>query len=204
MKATAIGKLVSHLSGTPKGACMEIYAPSLRSLPEGSKLVMATLPVIDWNDCLSRDLRSLNKEASADVYAGLVMIDPFSCWEDLADLLKAAGITGVVNFPPASLIDRSTAGRPVDAGQELELRRMEWFASLGFKTLFTAGDDSQITAAERRLGSHLCGVIHLPEEVLNHAIGDEMELVSFKDEASSLPKYTLLEGTGSKPQGRNT
>lgn len=81
-------------------------------------LVMATLPVIDWNDCLLRDLRALHQKASVHVYAAMVMIDPFACWEDFADLLKDAKISGVVNFPPASIIERPTAGMPVNTGLE--------------------------------------------------------------------------------------
>ncbi|WP_240538190.1 hypothetical protein [Bradyrhizobium yuanmingense] len=53
------------------------------------------------------------------------------------------------------MIERSAAGAPVDAGQELELRRMEWFISLGFKALFAVASDSEIAAAEKRFGSHL-------------------------------------------------
>jgi len=48
------------------------------------------------------------------------------------------------------MIERSAAGAPVDAGQELELRRMEWFISLGFKALFAVASDSEIAAAEKR------------------------------------------------------
>ncbi|MGL3104704.1 hypothetical protein [Bradyrhizobium sp. BR 1432] len=119
------------MSDIAKGGQLQVYAPSLRSLPEGSLLVMATLPILDWNDCLLRDLLTLDKATSAPhVYAAILMIDPFACWEDIAELLKDAGITGVANFPPASMIERSAAGVPVDAGQELELRRMEWSQAL--------------------------------------------------------------------------
>lgn len=198
MKATAIGKLASRLSAVPRNDDIEIYAPSLRSLPEGSMLVVATLPVIDWNDCLLRDLRRIHTSASAHVYAALVMIDPFACWEDFADLLKGAGISGVVNFPPASTIERSTAGRPVDAGQELELRRMEWFASLGFKALFTAASDSEIIVAERRLGPHLKGIVYLPPEALTLTIGNDMALVSLEHQGTTVPKFALQDRRASK------
>ncbi|MFK4492725.1 hypothetical protein [Bradyrhizobium sp. USDA 336] len=105
---------------------LQIYAPSLRSLPEDAMLVMATLPVIDWNNCLLRDLHIIKKRTPVPAYAAIVMIDPFACWEDFADLLKNAEITGIINFPPASILERSSGGVPVDTGQELELRRMEW------------------------------------------------------------------------------
>ncbi|MGL3104227.1 hypothetical protein [Bradyrhizobium sp. BR 1432] len=196
MKATLVGKLVTHLSAAPQSATVEVYAPSLRRLPEGSMLVMATLPVIDWNDCLLQDLRTLPKRTSDNVYAAIVMIDPFACWEDVAELLADAGINGLINFPPASLIERATTGVPVDSGQELELRRMEWFAHLGFKILFAAGHRSEVAAAERRLGSHLHGIVHLPEEALKLSIGREMKLVGLNDQDLSVPTFALLDGTG--------
>ncbi|WP_456777445.1 hypothetical protein [Bradyrhizobium sp. USDA 3315] len=180
---------------------MQVYAPSLRSLPNRSLLVMATLPILDWNECLLRDLRSLNKATSAPhVYAAILMIDPFACWEDIAESLKDAGIAGVANFPPASLIERSAAGVPIDAGQELELRRMEWFTSLGFKALFAIASDTEITAAEKRLGAHLEGLIHLPAEALTRTMSEEMELVSLGLHGSTLPMFALLDGSASKRQ----
>ncbi|WP_024512705.1 hypothetical protein [Bradyrhizobium sp. ARR65] len=158
-------------------------------------LVMATLPILDWNDSLLRDLQHAPKGKRAHIYAAIMMIDPFACWEDIAESLKNAGITGVINFPPASMIERSVTGEPVDTGQELELRRMEWFASLGFKTLFAVAKDCGITSAERRLGSHLQGIVYLPEETLALSISDEMELVRLGQHGSSIPKLTLLGGT---------
>ncbi|MET4261439.1 hypothetical protein ABIC09_006407 [Bradyrhizobium sp. S3.12.5] len=194
----AVGKLATLLPVARKGASLEIYAPSLRSLPKGSMLVMTTLPIIDWNDCLLRDLQTVPKGRHTDIYAAIMMIDPFACWEDFAEALKNAGILGVINFPPASMIERSMAGEPVDTGQELELRRMEWFTSLGFKTLFAAAEDSEIISAERRLGSDLHGVVYLPEKALELRICDEMELVSLGQQGSSMPKFALLDETASK------
>ncbi|WP_245318284.1 hypothetical protein [Bradyrhizobium sp. DOA1] len=195
MNARLVGKLVTHLSAAPQSSTVEIYAPSLRSLPEGSLLVMATLPVVDWNDCLLQDLRILSKRTAHNVYAAMVMIDPFACWQDVAQFLKEAGINGLINFPPASLIERSSTGVPVDSGQELELRRLEWFAQLEFKILFAAGHRSEFAAAERRLGSHLDGIIHLPEEALKLSIGKEMKLVGLNDQEPSVPTFALLDGT---------
>ncbi|WP_271575129.1 hypothetical protein [Bradyrhizobium sp. CCBAU 11361] len=85
------------MSDIAKGAQLQVYAPSLRSLLKGFRLVMATLPILDWNDCLLRDLLTLDQATSA-LYAAIIMIDPFACWEDRAESLKDAGITGVANF----------------------------------------------------------------------------------------------------------
>ncbi|WP_246510614.1 hypothetical protein [Bradyrhizobium glycinis] len=168
-----------------------IYAPSLRALPQNAMLVMATLPVIDWNDCLLRDLQGKPKRLGS-CYAAIVMIDPFACWEDLADLLQDAKVTGVTNFPSASMIERTPAGVPLDSGQELELRRMEWFASRGFKVLFVAPDEAKMSVAEQRLGSQLDGFVHLRSEALALSIGSDIGLVSFGFHgSSSLPKFSL-------------
>lgn len=177
---------------------LQIYAPSLRSLPEHAMLVMATLPIIDWNDCLLRELRAVKKRAPVPAYAAIVMIDPFACWEDFADLLKDAEITGIINFPPASILERSSGGVAVDTGQELELRRMEWFAGLGFKVLFAAANESDITAAELRLGSQLDGVVYLPAEALALTIGTDIGLVSLGAQGSSVPKFALLDATAAR------
>ncbi|MET4323486.1 hypothetical protein [Bradyrhizobium sp. RT5a] len=198
VKMIAVGKPATVLSSARKSTSLEIYAPSLRSLPKDSMLVMATLPIIDWNDCLLRDLKNAPKRGRAHMYAAIMMLDPFAYWDDLAELLRDAGFLGVINFPPASMIQRSTTGEPIDAGQELELRRMEWFTSLGFKSLFAAAKDSEIISAERRLGSHLHGIVDFPEEALELRIGDEMELVSLGRHGPSKPKFALLDATASK------
>ncbi|MCK1592880.1 hypothetical protein [Bradyrhizobium sp. 169] len=54
-----------------KGASSEIYARSLRNLPKGSMLVVATLPIIDWNDCLLRDFQNVSKGARRHMYAAI-------------------------------------------------------------------------------------------------------------------------------------
>ncbi|WP_271597930.1 MULTISPECIES: hypothetical protein [unclassified Bradyrhizobium] len=154
-------------------------------------LVMATLPVIDWNDCLVRDLHASPK-APPCCYAAVVMIDPFACWEDLGDLLQDAKMTGVTNFPPASMIERTPAGVPLDSGQELELRRMEWFASRGFKVLFVAADEAKMAAAEQRLGSQLDGLVYLGSDALALSIGSDIGLVSLGfHRSSSIPRFSL-------------
>ncbi|WP_271519360.1 hypothetical protein [Bradyrhizobium sp. CCBAU 53380] len=203
MNAKVVSRLATDVSAALNGSALRIYAPSLRSLPEGSLLVMATLPVIDWNDCLLRDLRALSDKGCVHVYAAMVMIDPFACWEDFRDLLKCAGISGVVNFPPASIIEWPTVGIPLNPGREIELRRMEWFASLNFKTMFAAARESEITAAERRLSSSLQGILHVREEDLAMRIEDEMELVSGGQQELSIPKFSLSGATSSKETGRN-
>ncbi|MBB4383225.1 hypothetical protein [Bradyrhizobium sp. SBR1B] len=198
MKGSAICRITTHISPAIKGTSLEIFAPSLRSLPDNSMLVMATLPIIDWNDCLLRDLRGLAKQQFVGVYAAMVMIDPFACWEDIADLLKDVGICGVINFPPASILEQPSAGIPANSGQEIELRRMEWFASLGFRMLFATARRSEMTAAETRLGSQLEGIVNMPEESFSLKVCDEMKLVSLGLQKSSIPTFSLCAAPGSK------
>ncbi|MDA9433447.1 hypothetical protein [Bradyrhizobium sp. CCBAU 51627] len=176
---------------------MTIYAPSLRTLPQNAMFVMATLPVIDWNDCLLRDLQTSPK-APPSCYAAIVMIDPFACWEDLVDLLQDAKMTGVTNFPPASMIERTPAGAPIDRGQELELRRMEWFANRGFKVLFVAANESEMRAAEQRLGSQLGGFVYLRPDALALPIGADITFVSLGSQGASVPKFALEHAATSK------
>ncbi|SFI63659.1 hypothetical protein [Bradyrhizobium sp. Gha] len=172
---------------------MTIYAPSLRALPQNAMLVMATLPVIDWNDCLLRDLQA-SPILPAFCYTAMVMIDPFACWEDLGDLLEDAKVTGVTNFPPAAMIERTPAGVPLDSGQELELRRMEWFASRGLKVLFVASDEAKMKAAAQRLGSQLDAFVYLSPDALALSIESDIALVSLGFHgSSSIPKFSLAK-----------
>ncbi|MDA9443383.1 hypothetical protein XH98_30730 [Bradyrhizobium sp. CCBAU 51745] len=190
VRTSVLGRIAASLP-SPRGDQITIYAPSLRTLPQNAMLVMATLPVIDWNDCLVRDLHASPK-APPCCYAAVVMIDPFACWEDLGDLLQDAKMTGVTNFPPASMIERTPAGVPLDSGQELELRRMEWFASRGFKVLFVAADEAKMAAAEQRLGSQLDGLVYLGSDALALSIGSDIGLVSLGfHRSSSIPRFSL-------------
>lgn len=172
-----IGVLSESLSDGGR-AEIRIYAPSLADLPRGSPLVMATLPVIDWNDCLLQAMRVSNRSAQEAAYAAMVMVDPFACWEDFVDLLQQAGIRGVINFPPASIIEQATTSGVIDAGQEIELRRLEWFGSQGFRIIFATSNSQAIGAAQTRLKTCLDAILLVPPTALKLPIGNGIELAA--------------------------
>ncbi|UPJ61950.1 hypothetical protein [Bradyrhizobium sp. 192] len=75
-KVTAVGKLTTLLPAARKGALSETYARSLRNLPKGSMLVVATLPIVDWNDCLLRDFQNVSKGARRHMYTAITFGRP--------------------------------------------------------------------------------------------------------------------------------
>lgn len=75
-KVTAVRKLTTLLPAARKGASSEIYARSLRNLPKGSMLVVATFPIIDWNDCLLRHFQNVSKGSHRHMYAAITFRRP--------------------------------------------------------------------------------------------------------------------------------
>ncbi|MGX5805384.1 hypothetical protein ACWGS9_29725 [Bradyrhizobium sp. Arg314] len=171
-----MGRLSANLPDGRPTKSLQIYAPSLAHLPQGSPLVMATLPVIDWNDCLLQALRARREGRQHPAYAAMVMVDPFACWEDLADLLQETGLSGVINFPPASIVEQAAAGATIDPGQDLELRRLEWFGSLGFRTIFATSTSHVIAVAQTRLKTCLDAILYISTVAFKLPIGEELEL----------------------------
>ncbi|MGV3549637.1 hypothetical protein [Rhizobium sp.] len=151
-----------------------IYAPSMASLPAGYPLVMATVPVIDWNAALTTALRQI--PAARGHYAAVMMVDPFTLWEDLADLLKEKGITGVVNFPPASLLEGATPPTGGASENTLEMDRLKWFSDAGFKLVYAASDVKEIANTALRLEGLVDAFLHLPPSALDIGLGERIML----------------------------
>ncbi|MDC9811079.1 hypothetical protein [Rhizobium binxianense] len=151
-----------------------IFAPSLRALPPDNPIVMATLPVIDWNAELFRALSDVTSVGNR-CYAAVLMIDPFTLWEDLADLLKERGFAGVVNFPPASLVEGvQSAGSA--SGNTLEIDRMKWFHDYGLGIVHTGSSRLEMADVGNRLADLLDGVIYFPPDALSRRIAPRMDL----------------------------
>lgn len=191
-----MGRLSANLSGSEPAKSIQIYAPSLAHLPQGSPLAMATLPVIDWNDCLLQALVAGCERRHDVAYAAMVMVDPFACWEDLADLLQERGLAGVINFPPASVVEQATAAGIIDAGQEMEFRRLEWFGSLGFRTIFATSTNQVIAVAQDRLKTTLDAILYVSPAALESPVREEIELMEADgsltaDQSPALPVYEL-------------
>ncbi|WP_131802975.1 hypothetical protein [Mesorhizobium sp. ORS 3428] len=152
--------------------------------------------MIDWNDCLLQALRTGCEGRRELAYAAMVMVDPFACWEDFADLLQERGLSGVINFPPASVVEQATVAGTIDAGQETEFRRLEWFGSLGFRTIFATSTNHAIAVAQDRLRISLDAILYVSPAALEVPIRDEIELVAAHgslaaDQSPSLPVYEL-------------
>jgi hypothetical protein len=151
-----------------------IYAPSMASLPSGYPLVMATVPVIDWNAALTTALRQM--PAAHGHYAAVMMVDPFILWEDLADLLKEKGITGVVNFPPASLLEGATPPTGGASENALEMDRLKWFSDAGFRLVYAASDLKEIANTALRLEGLVDAFLQLPPSALDIRLSERIVL----------------------------
>lgn len=157
------------LSFDDSEACY-VVAPSLRTLPFGFPLVIATLPVVDWNGTL---LAALLQAAEVDrprCYAAVMMIDPFTLWDDLADLFKNRGIQGVVNFPPASIVESS------QVSDGLEIERLRWFSDAGFKLAFSASSEQEAEKAMASLPGLISATIHLPAAIWEQPVMTRMRV----------------------------
>lgn len=146
----------------------------MASLPSGYPLVMATVPVIDWNASLTTALRQI--PATYGHYAAVMMLDPFTLWEDLADLLREKGITGVVNFPPASLLEGATPPTSGASESTLEIDRLKWFSDAGFRLVYAASDVKEIANTALRLEGLVNAFLHLPPSVLDVRLGERIML----------------------------
>ncbi|WP_434733043.1 hypothetical protein NL154_16760 [Rhizobium sp. YTUHZ044] len=162
-----------------------IFAPSLRALPPDNPIVMATLPVVDWNAELFRALSDVTSVGNR-CYAAVLMIDPFTLWEDLADMLKEKGFAGVVNFPPASLVEGVQSAGSASAANTLEIDRMKWFHDNGLGILHTGSSRLEMVDVSNRLAGLLDGMIYFPPESLSRPIAPRMDLEAVVD-ADFLP-----------------
>lgn len=162
------------LDGSPRDGI--IFAPALGVLQSGVPLVLATLPVVDWNSELVKGLRELERPVGPNCYAAVMMIDPFTLWEDLGDLLAERGFAGVVNFPPASLLEVKQVQTSADEGNTIEIDRMKWFHDIGFGLVYAASRVEEIRNVEQRLSGLLEAMVNVPVSSLRQPISDNLEL----------------------------
>ncbi len=162
------------LDGTPRDGV--IFAPALGVLQSGAPLVLATLPVVDWNSELVKALTELKRPVGPNCYAAAMMIDPFTLWEDLGDLLAERGFAGVVNFPPASLLEVKQVQTLTDEGNTIEIDRMKWFHDVGFGLVYAAPRMEEIRNVEQRLAGLLNAIFNVPVSSLRQPVSDKLEL----------------------------
>ena len=163
-------EIVDRISADQAGETADgfrVFAPSLRALPRHAPLAMATLPILDWNAELLAALTDIGPMDGRGCYAAVMMIDPFTLWEDLADVLRKHGFSGVVNFPPASLAEGTqTVGGP-EEDSKLEIDRLKWFSE-------------QITRIEARLEGLLNGILYMPASTLAKALDHTLPLEPYR------------------------
>lgn len=176
-------EIVDHIRADQAGETADgfrVFAPSLRALPRHAPLAMATLPILDWNAELLAALTNICSMDGRGCYAAVMMIDPFTLWEDLADVLRERGFSGVVNFPPASLAEGTqTAGGP-EEDSKLEIDRLKWFSETGFKLAYAATSTEQITRIEARLEALLDGILYMPASTLAKALDHTLPLEPYR------------------------
>lgn len=160
-----------------------VYAPTLRSLPQGYPMVMATLPITDWNAELHNALVEIPPRTSHRMYAAVFMTDPFTLWEDLAELLKEKGFEGVINFPPAILAEGMLSGETSGSGHTAEIDRLKWFHENGLSLAYAAASTAEIADISSRLGCLLEAVVFCPASALAHPVTERLELEPFDDQA---------------------
>ncbi|WP_247997999.1 hypothetical protein [Brucella tritici] len=153
-----------------------VFAPALNALPRGAPLVLATLPILDWNSDLMEAVKHLDGPVRPNCYAAVMMIDPFTLWEDLGDLLLERGFAGVINFPPASLLEVKQSHISTDLGNIIEVDRMKWFHDVGFKLVYTATEPGELKNIQLRLSGLLDAIVNVPTTTLELPISDDMPL----------------------------
>lgn len=127
-------KSTGNLTGGPM-----ILAPWLSALPPAQADLLSLLPVLDINGAVFDALEGVQPAPAAPpVIAALFCADPFLRVRDAAALLRAAGITGVANFPTIQVID-GTAARGFDSADLGAAREGEVLARLAAQGLTVTG-----------------------------------------------------------------
>jgi hypothetical protein len=121
-------------------------------------------------------LTELKRPVGPNCYAAVMMIDPFTLWEDLGDLLAERGFAGVVNFPPASLLEVKHVQTSTDEGNTIEIDRMKWFHDVGFGLVYAASRMEETRNVELRLSGLLNAIFNVPVSSLKHPLSDKLEL----------------------------
>ncbi|MDR7126654.1 phosphoenolpyruvate hydrolase family protein [Pseudotabrizicola sp. 4114] len=86
-----------------------VLAPWLTALPVQGRDLLALLPVLDVNTLSFAALRALPAGSEPQAIAALFCADPFLRVRDAVQILRAAGIRRVTNFPTIQIIDGTAA-----------------------------------------------------------------------------------------------
>lgn len=134
----AVGAALPMVEQGRESCLPHIFAPWLAALPAAQRDLLALLPVLDVNGAMFTALNGAEPDARAatarqGVIAALLCVDPFLRVHDVVALLRAAGISGVANFPTVQVIDGVAAlgFDSADLGLRREARMLARFADDG-------------------------------------------------------------------------
>jgi predicted TIM-barrel enzyme len=117
---------------------LNIAVPALARFETRHRELAAMLPIVDFNGDLLADAGAFAPlcAQTADVAAGILMVDPFLVAHELADCLRAAGFRAVANFPTIQVVDGQTGHSLAAVGYsfQTELRILMDLRRRGFAT----------------------------------------------------------------------
>ncbi|MER8758094.1 hypothetical protein NKH69_20815 [Mesorhizobium sp. M0976] len=99
------------------------------------------------------------------------------------------GVCGVVNFPPAALVETSSEAGSEEHLNAAELERMRWFAENGFALVLTS--TTRDVAAGKLLQKKLDAILHVPALGLSCPIASVIPLVRLDEMGSELDVWSL-------------
>lgn len=123
-----------------------IFCPALARFPARKSTWSSVLATHDNNETLLEHLSACRKSLSANIYAGVLAIDPLRDTGQLIRQLKATGVAGVINFPSTSFIDGEAGTTLAQLGMGVD-REIEFLKACGEAGLRTAGVAASETAA---------------------------------------------------------
>jgi predicted TIM-barrel enzyme len=124
-----------------------ILTPWLPPAAKERDIWLSILPSHDINQALL-DALPIKGRARANVFAGVLAIDPFRTRAGLIRRIKAAGLTGAVNFPSASFVDGET--RKVFERMSFGLdREIEFLAACVAEGLRVGGVTNSVESAKK-------------------------------------------------------
>uniref|UniRef100_UPI0025D5369C phosphoenolpyruvate hydrolase family protein n=1 Tax=Roseinatronobacter sp. TaxID=1945755 RepID=UPI0025D5369C len=120
---------------TDESAADWVLAPWLAALPRQGRDLLALLPVLDVNALGLAALPNQPGETTKNAIAAVFCADPFLRVRDAVQLLRAAGIGKVTNFPTIQIIDGSAAHgfESAGLGTRREAEILGEFAQAGFE-----------------------------------------------------------------------
>lgn len=131
------------------------------------------LPVADVNGALARALESGPAPPDA---AGLLLVDPFLNPEDMAALLKSAGVRAVANYPTVQTLtgESARALASVGYGLEQECALLRRFGELGFDAVGYAASPAAAQALAQAGASRLVAYrgVGGPDEKMEERIAE--------------------------------